>query len=189
MFARTTRSIHLVVIAAALSLGQTTSAQSPELDLAQKQIDANNLTAAASTLDAYLKAHPTNAAAWIKRGIVAALVDDNQVALADYDMAEKNGVPAAILTYRRARSYMNLLNTEAAFTQLELAISNGVSLSTRLDDEVFNPIRSTPRFKAIIAQNDHILDLCTDAPHRALEVKSSSKSPSANARRIVASSQ
>src|SRR6201984_621802 len=111
MFARTTRSIHLVVIAAALSLGQTTSAQSPELDLAQKQIDANNLTAAASTLDAYLKAHPTNAAAWIKRGIVAALVDDNHVALADYDMAEKNGVPAAILTYRRARSYMNLLNT------------------------------------------------------------------------------
>ena len=167
MFARMTRTIHLVVIAAALALGQTVSAQSPELDLAQKQMDANDLTAAASTLDAYLKAHPTNAAAWIKRGIVAALANDEHAALADYDMAEKNGVPAAILTYRRARSYMNLLNTEAAFTQLELAISNGVSLSTRLDDEVFDPIRSTPRFKAILAKNDHILHTCTDAPHRA----------------------
>jgi hypothetical protein len=98
--------------------------------------------------NAYLKAHPTNAAAWIKRGNVAALADDVHAALADYDMAEKNGVPAAILTYRRARSYMNLLNTEAAFTQLELAMSNGVSLSTKLDDEVFDPI-PPPRFKAI----------------------------------------
>ena len=167
MFARTTRRIHLVVIAAALALGQTVSAQSPELDLAQKQMDANDLTAAASTLDAYLKANPTNAAAWIKRGIVSALANDEHAALADYDIAEKNGVPAVILTYRRARSYMNLLNTEAAFTQLELAMSNGVSLSTRLDDEVFNPIRSTPRFKAILAQNDQILQRCTDAPHRA----------------------
>ncbi len=167
MFARTTRNIHLVVIAAALALGQFVSAQSPELDLAQKQMDANDLTAATSTLDAYLKAHPTNAAAWIKRGIVAALADDHHAALADYDMAERNGVPATILTYRRARSYMNLLNTEAALTQLELAISNGVSLSTRLDDEVFNPIRSTPRFKAILAQNNHILQRCTDAPHHS----------------------
>ena len=75
-----------------------------------------------------------------------------------------------ILTYRRARSYMNLLNTEATFAQLELAVSNGVSLSTRLDDEVFDPIRSTARFKAILAQNDTLRHRCTDAPHRtALE--------------------
>jgi hypothetical protein len=167
MFARTTRSIHLVVIAAALALGQTASAQSPELDLAQRQIDTNDLVAAATTLDAYLKAHPTNSAAWIKRGILAALVHEDHTALAAYDMAEKNGVPATILTYRRAHSYMNLLNSEAALTQLELAVLNGVSLSTRLDDEVFDPIRSTPRFKAIVAQNDHIVHRCTEVPHRA----------------------
>jgi hypothetical protein len=189
MLARTTRNIHLVVIAAALAIGQTVSAQFPELDLAQKQIDANDLTAAATTLDIYLKAHPTNAAAWIKRGNVAALADDVHAALTDYDIAEKNGVPAAILTYRRARSYMNLLNTDAAFTQLELAVSNGVSLSTKLDDEIFDPIRSTPRFKAILAQNDQILHRCTDASHRNLEVKSSLRSPSATAEQIVLSSQ
>jgi tetratricopeptide (TPR) repeat protein len=168
MLARTTRNIHLFVIAAALAMGQTVSAQSPELDLAQKQMDANDLTAAATTLDVYLKAHPTNAAAWIKRGIVAALVSDDHAALADYDQAEKNGVPPAILTYRRAHCYMNLLNSEAALTQLELAVSNGVSLSTKLDDEVFDPIRSTPRFKAVLAQND-ILHRCADSPHRLLE--------------------
>lgn len=169
MFARITGRIHFVVIAAALALSQTVAAQSPELDLAQKQIDANDLIAAATTLDAYLREHPTNAAAWVKRGNVADLAHDDHAALADYDLAEKNGVPPAILSYRRARSYMNLQNSDAALTQLELAVSNGVSLSTRLDDKVFDPIRSTPRFKAILAQNDLIQHPCDDAPHRAFD--------------------
>ena len=169
MTGRSNLILNLVVIFATLALGHALSAQTPELDLAQKQIDANDLPAATSTLDTYLKEHPASAAAWIKRGNVANLARDNHTALADYDLAEKNGVPPALLTYRRARSYMSLENDEAALAQLELAMTNGVSLGPKLDDKVFDPIRSTPRFKAILAQNDLILHPCTDAPHRAFD--------------------
>lgn len=168
-FPKTTRTIHPFVIATALTVCPALPAQSPEIDLAQKQINANDLTAAARTLDTYLQEHPTSAAAWINRGNVANLADDNHTALADYDQAEKNGAPPSMLTYRRARAYMNLFNTEAALAQLELAITNGVSLSYKLDDELFDPIRTTSRFKQILAQNDRLLHPCSDAPHRAFD--------------------
>jgi hypothetical protein len=161
--------INFAMIIAMLALGRSLPAQTPELDLAQKQIDANDLTAATTTLDSYLKEHPASAAAWIKRGNVADLAHDDHAALADYDLAEKNGVPAALLTYRRARAYMVLQNDEAALTQLELAMTNGVSLGPKLDDKVFDPLRYTPRFKNILAQNDLILHPCADAPHRAFD--------------------
>ena len=64
---------------------------------------------------------------------------------------------------------MILQNTEAALAQLELAMTKGVSLGSKLDDNVFDPIRSTPRFKAILAQNDLILHPCADAPHRVFD--------------------
>jgi hypothetical protein len=161
--------INFVVMAATLATGHFVLAQTPELDLAQKQIDANDLATATSTLDTYLKEHPANAAAWVKRGNVAGLVHDDHTALADYDLAEKNGAPPALLTYRRARSYMILQNTEAALAQLELAMTNGVSLGPKLDENVFDPIRSTARFKSILAQNDLILHPCADAPHHAFD--------------------
>jgi tetratricopeptide (TPR) repeat protein len=169
MFGKMTGRINFAVVAVMLALTHVLSAQTPELDLAQKQIDANDLAAATSTLDAYLKEHPASAAAWIKRGNLADLAHDDRTALADYDLAEKNGVPPALLTYRRARSYMSLQDTEAALTQLELAMTNGVSLGPKLDDKVFDPIRSTPRFEAILAQNELILHPCADAPHRAFD--------------------
>jgi tetratricopeptide (TPR) repeat protein len=169
MSGRSNLILNLVVISATLALGHALSAQTPELDLAQKQIDTNDLSAAAATLESYLKEHPASAAAWIKRGNIADLARDNHTALADYDRAEKNGVPPALLTYRRARSYMSLQNNEAALAQLELAITNGVSLGPKLDDKVFDPIPSTPRFKTILAQNDLILHPCADAPHRAFD--------------------
>jgi tetratricopeptide (TPR) repeat protein len=127
MFGKVTCRINFAVIAAILLFAQALAAQTPELDLAQKQIDANDLSAAAATLESYLKEHPTSAAAWIKRGNVADSARDNHTALADYDRAEKNGVPPTLLTYRCARSYMSLENNEAALAQLELAITNGVS--------------------------------------------------------------
>jgi hypothetical protein len=161
--------INFVVMAATLATGHFVLAQTPELDLAQKQIDANDLAGATSTLDTYLKEHPANAAAWVKRGNLAGLVHDDHTALADYDLAEKNGAPPTLLTYRRARSYMILQNTEAALAQLELAMTNGVTLGPKLDDDVFDPIRSTARFKSILAQNDLILHPCADAPHHGFD--------------------
>jgi tetratricopeptide (TPR) repeat protein len=169
MFPRTSGRIRVVVITATLVLGHALSAQSPELDLAQKQVDANDLTAAATTLDTYLKQHPANAAAWIKRGNVADLAHDDHAALADYDLAEKAGVPPALLTYRRAHAYMVLKDYEAALLQLELAMTNGAYLGPKLDDKAFDPIRSAPRFKAILAQDEFILHPCADPPHRAFD--------------------
>ena len=76
-------------ITAILAVAHVLSAQTPELDLAQKQIDANDLTAATATLESYLKEHPASAAAWIKRGNVADLAHDDRTALADYDRGRK----------------------------------------------------------------------------------------------------
>jgi hypothetical protein len=169
MLGKMTGRIPLIVIAAIFSVAKTLSAQSPELDLAQKQIDANDLTAASATLDAYLKDHPASAPAWVKRGNVAGLTHDEHAALADYDLAEEHGAPATALTYRRARSFAILQDNDAALAQLELAITNGVLLGPKLDDKAFDPIRSTPRFKTILAQDNLLLHPCADAPHRAFD--------------------
>ena len=170
MFGKVTCRINFAVIAAILLFAHALAAQTPELDLAQKQIDANDLSAAAATLENYLKEHPASAAAWIKRGNVADLARDNHTVLADYDRAEKNGVPPTLLAYRRARSYMSLENNEAALAQLELAITNGVSLGPKLDDKAFDPIRSTrttPSTASVTRsfEKSRLCQLATAAPY------------------------
>jgi hypothetical protein len=169
MFAKISSRIFLAFFAVTLALAQSPAAQSPEIDLAQKQIDANDLPGATATLDAFLKEHPGNAAAWVKCGSVASLSHNEHAALADYDLAEKNGAPAPLLTYRRARAYAILQDNDAALAQLELAVTNGVSLGPKLDDKAFDSFRNTPRFKAILAQNELILHPCSDVPHRSFD--------------------
>ena len=159
-----------LALIASLTLSAATLAQTPpELDKAQKQADANDLTAAASTLDAYLKLHPERAPGWARRGIVASQANDDHAALADFDLAQKNGMPAPMLSYRRAHAYAAMGNSESALAQLELAMTSGIPLGAKLDDKAFDPIRDTPRFKAVLAQNDKLLHPCTDEPHRAFD--------------------
>lgn len=153
----------------AAALACSSFAQVPELDLAQKQAAANDLTSAAATLDAYLKLHPDNATAWARRGTVASQAHDESSALSDFDLAEKNGMPAALLSYRRAHAYSAMGNSDAALKQLELTMTNGVPLPTQLDDKAFDPIRSNPRFQALIAQNERLLHPCSDSAHRAFD--------------------
>ena len=160
--------IRMVLMAVAMGAAAVAGAQvAPEVEKAQAQMAAKDWSGAAATLDAFLKVHPDRAMAWRLRGSVADMQGDDVAALADYDLAEKNGAPKGLLAYKRAQAMARMGKGDAAMELLEGGAARGLTYT--LEDTAFDKVRSTPRFVAIVAKNEQLLHPCDDAAHRVFD--------------------
>ena len=168
LFGGTTMKMRMMAAAAVLSLSVMAIGQvAPEIAKAQAQMAAKDWSGAAATLDAFLKVHPEKPMAWRLRGSVADMLGDDATALADYDLAEKNGAPKGVLVYPRAQAMARMGKGDEAVAMLEAGQVRGLTYT--LGDSAFDKVRSSVRFTALAAKNEQMLHPCDDPTHRVFD--------------------
>ena len=151
--------VFAIVLACGVARGATWS--DIERALAEHRLDD-----AIAALEQRLEANPRDAMAELRLGTALTETRRFDAAKEHFDKAEKVGVAPGALAYRRAGLLAQRGETDAAFTQLDLAVEHGLAPATQPATEpLLQPLRGDARFAAFVERFERAIAPCRHDAH------------------------
>lgn len=108
-------------------------------------------TTAAKLYGELAQANPKNPRYWYRLGVSQRATGQNEQALHDFQQAQANGLPLALVGFDEACAYSSLGEQDKALDTLSEAIKQGFGQPDRMNSEpALQPLKSDPRFAALV---------------------------------------
>src|SRR5664279_1203166 len=99
------------------------------------------------------QSNPKNKRFWYRLGVSERAMGNNQKALQDFQQAQANGLPLALVGFDLACAYSSVGQKEKALETLTGAIKQGFGQPERMSSEpALQPLKSDPRFAKLLAK-------------------------------------